>query len=154
MPLSELVTEATIHGSLRAGTKAQAFDLIARRIGSIYQLDSGRILSGLNEREELGTTSVGHGIAIPHAKLPNIQRIIGFFARLERPIAFGALDEEPVDLIFALIAPEHAGADHLRALANVARILRNPVMAANLRATTEVAALYTLLVRAERSHAA
>lgn len=154
MQTSDLLSEHSVLSSLRVSGKDHAFEQIARAIGSLHGLDAKRIFQALREREQLGSTGVGAGIAIPHAKLPSLERIVGFFARLEKPIDFAALDEEPVDLMFVLVAPEAAGADHLRALANVARLLRDPVMAEKLRGTTEPTALYTLLVGAERSHAA
>lgn len=154
MQPSKLLTEASVLASLRAGSKEHVLEQIARALGAQHGLDSQPIFEGLKEREQFGSTSVGHGIAIPHAKLPNIDRIFGFFARLEKPVDFDALDEEPVDLLFALVAPENAGVDHLRTLANVARLLRDPVMAGKLRGATDAAALYTLLTGAERSHAA
>ena len=106
------------------------------------------------QRERLGPTGVGDGIAIPHGKLAKCGRIFGVFARLERPIDFEALDGLPVDLIFLLIAPETAGADHLKALAMIARVLRNPSLAAQLRATRDASAIYSLLTLTPTSHAA
>jgi PTS system nitrogen regulatory IIA component len=93
----------------------------------------------------LGTTGVGNGIAIPHGKLPGLTRLYGMFARLEQPIPFEAIDEQPVDLIFLLLAPEGAGADHLKALARVARLLRDQDTANKLRAARDAQALYAVL---------
>src|ERR1700753_3974813 len=112
------------------------------------------IFDAIPQRERLGSTGVGDGIAIPHGKLAKCQQISGVFARLERPIDFEAPDRLPVDLIFMLIAPEAAGADHLKALAMSARLLRNAAIAAQLRATKDPAALYALLTMAPTSHAA
>lgn len=154
MKLKGLLGEASIAASLRAGSKDQAFEQIARAISKLHGVDEKRLFEGLREREQLGSTGVGSGIAIPHAKLAGVDRILGFFARLEKPIEFDAIDEEPVDLLFVLIAPENAGADHLRALAHVARMLRDADMAEKLRATTDPVAIYTLLSEAERSQAA
>jgi len=154
MKLKGLLGEASIAASLRVSSKDQAFEHIARAISKLHGVDEKRLFEGLREREQLGSTGVGNGIAIPHAKLASVDRILGFFARLEKPIEFDAIDEEPVDLLFVLIAPENAGADHLRALAHVARMLRDADMAEKLRATTDPAAIYTLLSEAERSQAA
>ncbi|MEX1082760.1 MAG: PTS sugar transporter subunit IIA, partial [Xanthobacteraceae bacterium] len=99
----------------------------------------------LLQREALGSTAVGSGIAIPHGKLPKLNRLLGIFARLDQPIDFEALDNQPVDLIFMLLAPEAAGADHLKALARIARLLRDPEVAQKLRESQDAAALYTVL---------
>jgi PTS system nitrogen regulatory IIA component len=100
------------------------------------------------QREKLNSTGLGEGIAIPHGKLLNAPRIFGVFARLERPIDFESLDGQPVDLLFALIAPESAGADHLKALSIIARLLRNPATVAKIRSTRDAPALYALLTQA------
>ena len=97
------------------------------------------------ERERLGTTGVGNGIAIPHGKLANLDKLYGLFARLEKPIDFQSIDEQPVDLIFLLLAPESAGADHLKALARVSRLLRDQTVCEKLRGTDQSEALYALL---------
>ena len=97
------------------------------------------------QREKLGSTGVGNGIAIPHGKLPKLDKLFGLFARLDRPIDFDALDGQPVDLIFLLLAPEAAGADHLKALARVARLLRDPHVANKLRESRDAEALFAVL---------
>ena len=113
------------------------------------------ILEVLVQRENLGSTAVGSGIAIPHGKLPKLPNLFGLFARLTRPIDFEALDNQPVDLIFLLLAPEAAGADHLKALARIARVLRDAAVAGYLRATEDPATLYSLLTNpASASNAA
>jgi PTS system nitrogen regulatory IIA component len=106
------------------------------------------------ERERLGTTGVGNGIAIPHGKLSTLDRLHGLFARLDHPIDFDAIDERPVDLIFLLLAPESAGADHLKALARVSRLLRDKTACEKLRGTEDQEALYALLVDTANSRAA
>jgi PTS system nitrogen regulatory IIA component len=108
----------------------------------------------LIERERLGTTGVGNGIAIPHGKLSNLDRLYGLFARLERPVDFNAIDEKPVDLIFLLLAPETAGADHLKALARVSRLLRDASICEKLRGTETSDALYALLTQSMEHRAA
>jgi PTS system nitrogen regulatory IIA component len=112
------------------------------------------IFETLLERERLGTTGVGQGIAIPHARLPGIDKIFGMFARLAEPIDFDSIDDQPVDLVFLLIAPEGAGADHLKALARVSRLLRNQTTCEKLRAAQDTAAIYALLTEPAASQAA
>jgi nitrogen PTS system EIIA component len=99
------------------------------------------------QREKLGSTGLGQGLAIPHGRLPAITRVYGLFARLHHPVAFESVDEEPVDLVFALISPEHAGADHLTALARVSRLLRDPATLKKLRGTDSPDALYAILTQ-------
>jgi PTS system nitrogen regulatory IIA component len=108
----------------------------------------------LLERERLGTTGVGCGIAIPHGKLPDLKKLYGCFARLETPIDFDAVDNEPVDLIFLLLAPESAGAAHLKALARISRVLRNAAHCEKLRAAAGPDRIYTLLTRDDQTRAA
>jgi PTS system nitrogen regulatory IIA component len=103
------------------------------------------VLDVLMQRERLGSTGIGNGIAIPHGKLARLERLFGVFARLERPIDFEALDGQPVDLVFLLLAPEGAGADHLKALARIARLLRNTEVAQKLRESRDAEALYAVL---------
>jgi len=103
------------------------------------------VFDSLFARERLGSTAIGSGIAIPHGKLPKLDRLFGLFARLDRPIDFEALDGQPVDLIFLLLAPENAGADHLKALARIARLLRDPDTIRMLRDSTDREALYAVL---------
>jgi len=116
--------------------------------------DQREIFETLLQRERLGSTGVGNGIAIPHGKLPNLGKLVGLFARLEKPIDFESLDGEPVDLVFLLLAPEAAGADHLKALARVARMLRDPDVVEKLRATRDAALMYNLLTATSASNAA
>ena len=104
----------------------------------------------LAQRERLGSTGIGNGIAIPHGKLPKLERLFGVFARLDRPIDFEALDGQPVDLLFLLLAPEAAGADHLKALARVARLLRDPEVARKLRESRDAEAIYAVLTSCGR----
>jgi len=108
----------------------------------------------LLERERLGSTGVGNGIAIPHGKIAGLDRLYGLFARADQPIDFDAIDEQPVDLIFLLLAPEGAGADHLKALARVSRLLRDRVTCEKLRGSDNADALYALLTHSAASHAA
>jgi PTS system nitrogen regulatory IIA component len=121
MDLSDLIRPEAVVGSLKANSKKQAIQAIAERAAVLTGLEEREIFDTLLQREKLGSTGVGGGIAIPHGKLARLDRIFGLFARLPKPIDFEALDDQPVDLLFLLLAPEGAGADHLKALARIAR---------------------------------
>jgi len=151
--MHDLITPQAILANLKAGSKKQALQDMARRAAELTGQHERAVFDVLLERERLGTTGVGHGIAIPHGKLPGLERVHGVFARLERPIDFDAIDEQPVDLIFLLLAPEHAGADHLKALARVSRLLRDQSMCEKLRGSDNADAIYALLTQQESSHA-
>ena len=153
MEITDLVTPAAVVASLKATSKKQAVQELARRAGELTGEQERAIFDVLLERERLGTTGVGDGVAIPHGKLPNLRRLVGVFARLERPIDFEAIDEQPVDLIFLLLAPGTAGADHLKALARVSRLLRDRQMREKLRGSETREALYALLVEQQASAA-
>ena len=154
MDLSDLVTQKSILPVLKAGSKKQLMQILAEKAAEISGLPERDIFDTIMQREKLGSTGVGNGIAIPHGKLKSIKSITGIFARLESPVDFEALDDEPVDLVFLLLAPETAGADHLKALSRIARILREPDMVAKLRGTGDQAALYAFLTSHPTSHAA
>ncbi len=150
----ELITPASIIANLRASNKKQALQELARKAAELTGQHERMIFDVLLERERLGTTGVGQGIAIPHGKLSSLSRVYGIFARLERAIDFDAIDEQPVDLMFLLLAPEQAGADHLKALARVSRLLRDNSICEKLRGSTSADAIYALLTQTEASHAA
>ena len=114
MTLAELIAPNAVIPALKANSKKQALQLLAQKAAEVTGIKEGTILEGLLERERLGSTGVGNGIAIPHAKLTGIDRLFGIFARLEHPVEFDSIDDHPVDLICLLIAPEGAGADHLK----------------------------------------
>ena len=154
MSLNDLLTPDAVIASLRVNGKKQALQELSDRAAEVSGLPAREIFDSILQRERLGPTGVGDGIAIPHGKLARCERIFGIFARLERPIDFEALDGLPVDLIFLLIAPESAGADHLKALATIARKLRNPNLAAQLRATRDASAIYSMMTQTPTSHAA
>jgi len=154
MSLSELIKPDAVIPALRVNGKKQALQELSERAAEVSGLAPREIFDAILQRERLGSTGVGDGVAIPHGKLTKCQQIFGVFARLDRPIDFDAPDGLPIDLIFLLIAPESAGADHLKALAMSARLLRNAATAAQLRATRDPAALYALLTMAPTSHAA
>jgi PTS system nitrogen regulatory IIA component len=145
MPLSDLVAPNAIIPALRVNGKKQMLQEIAAKAADLSGQNERAIFEILMQREKLGSTGVGNGIAIPHGKLPKLEKLFGLFARLERPIDFEALDGQPVDLVFLLLAPEGAGADHLRALARVARLLRDPDVARKLRESRDAEALYAVL---------
>lgn len=148
MPLSDLITPASVLPSLKAATKKQALLEIAEAAAGLTGMAARDIFDNILQRERLGSTGIGDGVAIPHCKLTGLTRLHGLFARAERPIDFDALDGQPVDLIFLLMAPEHAGADHLKALARVARVLREPGNLQRLRATRDAEGLHRILTPA------
>jgi len=154
MDIEQLISPAAVVARLRASGKKQVLQELAKRAAELTGLAERGIFEALLERERLGTTGVGDGIAIPHGKLADLKRLQGLFARLETPVDFDAVDDQPVDLIFLLLAPEGAGADHLKALARISRLLRDRAMCEKLRGTDRADALYALLTEARASHAA
>jgi PTS system nitrogen regulatory IIA component len=145
MPLDDLVAPDAIIPALKVNNKKQALQELSARAAELTGQSERGIFEILLQREKLGSTGVGNGIAIPHGKLPKLDKLFGLFARLDRPIDFEALDGQPVDLVFLLLAPEGAGADHLKALARVARMLRDADVAAKLRESRDMDALYAVL---------
>lgn len=135
-------------------SKKRLFQDIADLAHSAYGLSSSKVLDALLERETLGPTGVGQGVALPHARLAEIDRVRGLFFRLERPLDFESVDRQPVDLIFTLFAPENAGVEHLKALALVSRTLRDSSVCAKLRVNDDPATLYTILTETASSQAA
>lgn len=123
-------------------------------VAASYGLSASIAIDGLQERESLGPTGVGHGIALPHARLEDLDRIVGVFLRLEKPLDYDSVDRQPVDLIFALFAPKDSGVDHLKALALVSRTMRDPAVVAKLRANNDPAKLHAILTEARNSQAA
>jgi PTS system nitrogen regulatory IIA component len=152
MHLTQLIKPEAIFPSLKVNTKSQALYELSDRAAPLCGLDSHEILDCLLQRERLGSTGIGNGVAIPHGKLGQSGSIFGLFARLVRPIEFDSLDGAPVDLIFLLIAPPSAGADHLKSLARIARLLRDPVITAKLRAARDIAAIYAVLMEEPAFH--
>jgi PTS system nitrogen regulatory IIA component len=136
-----------------SGKKALLAEL-ASRASALYKLDERRLFDRLLERERLGSTGIGGGIAIPHGRMATLSAPVGLFARLAQPIDFEAIDERPVDTVFLLVAPEGAGADHLKALARVSRLLRDRALVEKLRATDNADALYAMLVEAIQTQSA
>ena len=154
MPLQDLIAAEGVIPSLKVNSKKQVLQELSERAAVLSGLPAREIFDTVLQRERLGSTGVGNGIAIPHGKLAKAKSIFGIFARLERPVDYEALDSLPVDLVFMLIAPELAGADHLKALSRIARALRDPSFTAKLRATRDPAALYLMLTQAPTSYAA
>ncbi len=154
MEIVDLITPQHVIPKLRVTSKKQALQELSRYAAEITNQHARTIFEVLLERERLGTTGVGAGVAIPHGKLPALDRLYGLFARLDAPIDFEAIDEQPVDLIFLLLAPEAAGADHLKALARVSRLLRDKETCDKLRGSDTAEALYVLLTQTATSHAA
>ncbi|NWH08115.1 MAG: PTS IIA-like nitrogen regulatory protein PtsN [Alphaproteobacteria bacterium] len=145
MDLSDLLSPQAVVAQLKVSTKKQLLQELATRASALCGLPDRLIFETLLERERLGTTGVGKGIAIPHGKLAGLPKIHGLFVRLSEPIDFDSIDDQPVDLVFLLLAPEGAGADHLKALARVSRLLRNQTTCEKLRTAEDRAALYALL---------
>lgn len=145
MYLSDLITESAILPALKVNSKKQLLQLIAEKASEISGVAEREIFEVILQRERLGSTGVGNGIAIPHGKLSGVDRIIGVFARLETPVDFEATDEQPVDLVFLLLAPEGAGADHLKALSRIARAMRDANTASKIRGSSDAAAIHTFL---------
>jgi PTS system nitrogen regulatory IIA component len=154
MTLHELIKPDAIVPALKVQSKKQAFHELSERAALVSGVAARSIFDCVLQRERLGSTGIGSGIAIPHGKLDSVSHIFGIFGRFERPIDFEAIDGAPVDLVFMLIAPEAAGADHLKALARIARLLRDPGLTAKLRASRDVASLYGLLTQQSASNAA
>ena len=154
MDIDELITPAAVVARLRVANKKQLLQEISRRAAALVELHERQIFDSLLERERLGSTGVGNGIAIPHAKLPGLTHLQGLFVRLDPPVDFDAVDEQPVDLVFLLLAPAAAGADHLKALARVSRLLRDRQICEKLRGAEHPDALYALLTAPQARHPA
>ncbi len=148
MELSKILKPEAVKVFSAASSKKRLFQEIGDIAHSAYGLDASTTVEALMERESLGPTGVGHGVALPHARLDSLDRVVGLFVMLETPIDFGAVDRQPVDIAFALFAPEQAGVEHLKALALVSRTLREPSLCSKLRANLDPATLYTILTEA------
>lgn len=154
MDLTDLIGPKDVFAGTKASCKKSLLQDLATKASKKTGIDSNLIFSTLLEREKLGSTGIGNGIAIPHGKLEGLSEITGIAALLSKPVDFEALDDQPVDIVFLLLAPEDSGADHLKALARIARVLKQPNMLSKLRGATDSAAFYALLSEAETSHAA
>lgn len=145
MQISSLLAPAAVRFATSVTSKKRLFQDLADLASSAYGLSASTAFDGLQERESLGPTGVGHGVALPHARVAELERVIGVFMRLEKPIDFGSVDRLPVDLVFALFAPQDGGVDHLKALATVSRTLRDPAICQKLRSNEDPLALHALL---------
>lgn len=153
MPLQSLLTDNAVLPALKVSGKKQLFQELAAATADLWDMDERAVFDALLEREALGATSVGEGVAIPHARLAEIDTIYGIFARLAQPIDFDAVDERPVDLVFLLLAPEAANAEHLKALAKISRTLKQEDLRKNLRGADGREAIFSMLTET-RSRAA
>lgn len=145
MGISDILAPEAILPAVKASGKKQALREIGHAAAARYGLEPGAVIEGLLSREKLGSTAMGSGVAIPHTRIEGVDRIIGIFARMQKPIEFDAADGQAVDLMFALLAPVEAGADHLRALAKVSRLMRDPELRGKLRASDNAEALFALM---------
>jgi nitrogen PTS system EIIA component len=153
--LADIISPSSIILNLKScSSKRQVLHELARRMAVVAGVEQQRLVEALIERERLGTTGIGHGIAIPHARLEGLDRLVGLFARLDQPVDFEALDEQPSDLIFLLLAPSTAEADSLKALARISRMLRDPALRQRLRQEQDPRAVYRVLTQKPESHAA
>jgi PTS system nitrogen regulatory IIA component len=155
MDLSDFLKPDAVLPALHAQSKKQVLQETCQAAARLTGVAEREIFDTILQRERLGSTGVGQGVAIPHGKLRAMDKLVGVFARLSRPVDFESLDDQPVDLVFLLLAPESAGADHLKALARIARVLRDGTIAQRLRAASDAAELYAILTRPQQaSHAA
>ncbi len=154
MNFSELLKPDAVKVSGSVSSKKRLFQDLGDIAASAYGFNAGEVTDALRAREALGPTGVGHGVALPHARLSGIDSVVGAFILLEKPIDFGAVDREPVDIAFAIFAPDDAGVDHLKALALVSRTLRETSICSKLRSNRDPATLYTILSEAQPVKAA
>ena len=145
MEISDLITVESVIPDLRVTSKKQTLQELSKYASKITGQNEREVFDVLLERERLGTTGVGDGLAIPHGRLPNLKRNYGLFARLEKPVDFDSIDDCPVDLVFLLLAPEGSGADHLKALATISRLLRGSSFCQKLRGANNREAIFALL---------
>ena len=154
MDLSTLVVPSAVRVVGQFTSKKRLFQELAEIAAQAHGLSSALVLDGLQERETLGPTGVGHGIALPHARLEDLDRIVALFIRLEKPLDYDSVDRQPVDLVFGLLAPKDSGVDHLKALALVSRTMRDAGVVAKLRANSDPAKLHAILTETRAPQAA
>jgi PTS system nitrogen regulatory IIA component len=147
MNLSDLIAPGAIIPALKTKSKTKVLQIVAEKAAELESVCEQQVFNTILQREKLGSTGVGNGVAIPHGQLEEIGKIFGVFARLEHPVDFNAIDDQPVDLVFLLLAPENAGADHLNALSRIARFFRDPSFVKKLRHAQEIQTLYLFLTR-------
>jgi PTS system nitrogen regulatory IIA component len=154
MELSKLLKPGAVRVVGHLTSKKRLFQELGDVAAQAYGLNASVAVDGLQERESLGPTGVGHGIALPHARLEDLAGIVGIFLRLEKPLDFDSVDRQPVDLVFALFAPKDSGVDHLKALALVSRTMRDPAICAKLRANSDASKLHAILTEGRTNQAA
>lgn len=154
MELTSILAPGAVRVVSHLTSKKRLFQEIGEVMAAVHGLNASIAIDGLQERESLGPTGVGHGVALPHARLQELDKIIGVFMRLEKPLDYDSVDRQPADLIFALFAPKDSGVDHLKALALVSRTMRDASVVAKLRANTDPAKLYAILTEQRTPQAA
>lgn len=154
MELSKLLSPAAVRVVGQLPSKKRLFQELGEIAAAAYGLSGAEAVNGLQERESLGATGVGHGIALPHARLDGLDRIVAVFLRLEKPLDYDSVDRQPVDLIFGLFVPKDSGVEHLKALALVSRTMRDPGVCAKLRANSDPAKIHAILTEARSIQAA
>ena len=154
MQLSSILRPAAVKVVANVSSKKRLFQDLGDIVAGTYGLDAAAAFAALQERENLGPTGVGHGIALPHARMPGLDHVVGAFLRIEKPVDFDSADRQPVDLVFALFAPDGSGVEHLKALALVSRTMRDPGVMAKLRANTDPETLHTILTEDHATRAA
>jgi nitrogen PTS system EIIA component len=154
MDLSSLITAGAVRVISQMTSKKRLFQELSDMAGQAYGLSPAMVLDGLQERETLGPTGVGHGIALPHARIEDVGKIVGVFMRLEKPLDYDSVDRLPVDLVFGLFAPKDSGVDHLKALALVSRTMRDNGIVQKLRSNSDPAKLYAILTESRAPQAA
>jgi len=152
MELADILPEKAVIASAHVKNKAELLELLAQRTAEIAQVDAEAVRDALDQREQLGSTGLGNGIAIPHGKFAGLDHVVAVFARLDEPIEFDAVDDQPVDLVMMLLAPFGSGADHLKALARVARLLRTEMLVEDLRHTDDPHKIHGLLTAPLAAH--
>ncbi len=154
MEISDLMGVNCVYANLKANSKKQVLQELSRLASEAVGVEERSIFDVLLERERLGTTGVGSGVAIPHGKLSDLNRLYGFFAKLNEPVNFESIDERPVDLVYLILAPEDAGADHLKALAKVSRVLRDEKICSKIRGSDNAESIYSLFTNGAEDSAA
>lgn len=154
MELTKILVPGAVRVVGHMTSKKRLFQELGELAASAYGVCPATAFDGLQERESLGPTGVGHGVALPHARIDGLDRMCGMFLRLEKPMSYDSVDRQPVDLVFALLAPQQAGVDHLKSLALVSRTMRDPGVCTKLRANLSPATLYAIFAEGPASQAA
>lgn len=154
MILTEILAADAVRYAQSETSKKRLLQRISEQAASVYDMDNSVVFAALNARESLGTTGVGRGVAIPHARFESLDRVIGLFTRLEKPLDYGSMDHQPVDLIFTLLAPQKEGAEHLKALALISRTLRDEDVCTKLRSNQNEQTIFSILIESNESQAA